>query len=59
MLTKAGDHREARRRLESAQELFETLLETQPERAELREGLEKTRDLLAGLAASSSSGGAP
>jgi serine/threonine protein kinase len=48
VLARAGE-REARRRLESARDLYETLQAIQPQRAEVREGLEQVRDHLSGL----------
>ena len=47
-LAQTDDRREARRRLEAARELYETLLATQPERAEVREGLEEVLVHLSG-----------
>ena len=48
-LADTDEHREARRRLESAEGLFETLSQEQPEKAKLRNGLADTRQELTEL----------
>ena len=55
-LAQTDDRSEARRRLESARDLYETLRAAQPETVELHKGLEETLNMLSGLAAGTAAG---